>query len=99
MFQPYSKYLTTMTPDTIVHSALWEQLKMFLGLCFYFFIIGDGISSIARSTLTYDTNGDQANMYKMGRACVTYRTKDKYVLDFSENTSKEKRHLRSPRYC
>ena len=79
-----------MVTDATVHSALWIQLKdMFLGFSFDLFIISDEISSIARNTLTYHKNGDHANDYKMGRACVTCRTEDKYVLDFSENTWKE----------
>lgn len=39
--------------------------------------------------MTYHTNGDHANEYKMGRACVTYRTEDIYVLELSDITWKD----------
>jgi hypothetical protein len=92
-----------MATDTVVHSALWEQVKNVSWLLFRLFLLSVmeyqvlpgtpchikyfqehlDISSIARNTLTYHTNGDHTNEYKIGSVCVTYRTEDEYVLDFS----------------
>ena len=88
-----------MATGTIVHSALWEQLKnTFFSFSFDVFV-SDGISSIARNALAYHTNGDHAKECITGRACVTYRTEDKYVLVIVENNWKEILQLRGPRRC